>query len=309
MFKSAENKQLLRAVKANDVALFLDAMDKGADFIKYGQKALMNAAEYGAADVIQEILKLTSNVDINTGGYTALHRAVFHGHKHIVEILLDAGANIDYKYDKRTPLFWAVERNHEDIALYLIKRGADVNVALRGSVNALYVALHRDRSLNLIKALVQAGSNLDIRDSRDGDTIGRQLGKRVDISMNDVQAWVAEAEDENHKTVDPGPSPANDDIPEQWARLADTQIIRFSPWAGGQRLQEIFDFAAERIDRIIEVQNTGARHSLDPVYFNDLASTVEVDSAKAELKKQGGSPDVLEHKKAAPSIDPTKRSS
>jgi len=115
------------------------------------------------------------------GGMTPLLYAARHGQTEITGMLLDAGADIHKtEANSITPLLMAVETNSMDTARYLIEQGANIDTQdwygrspLWEAINVRNLYVHndkftnyitnRDEILGLIRTLVEAGANLDVR--------------------------------------------------------------------------------------------------------------------------------------------------
>ena len=90
--------QWQRAVRRGDASELRTLLDAGADVDardKYGQTALMIAAQRGHADVVRALLAAGAALD-HTAKYelTAVMRAVINGHVEIVRLLVEAGADL-----------------------------------------------------------------------------------------------------------------------------------------------------------------------------------------------------------------------
>ena len=68
-----------------------------------------------------------------------------------------------------SPLFSAISAGHDDMALMLIKRGADVNFADNNRSTPLMWAACNCRSIRLVKALVDAGADVNAK-AKEGNT-------------------------------------------------------------------------------------------------------------------------------------------
>ncbi len=153
-----------------------------------GQTALMWAAAEGHAAVARTLL--TAGAEPGTtlpSGFTALLFAVREGRAEAVEVLLDAGADVNQPLLPRsrdprkstTALLLAVENGHFELAAKLLDRGARPNDApagyaplhaitwvrkpLRGDGDPAPAGSGRLGSLDLVRALVGAGANVNAR--------------------------------------------------------------------------------------------------------------------------------------------------
>jgi uncharacterized protein len=118
--------------------------------------------------------------DAAGGAMTAIHYAARQGHADVVELLVKAGAAVNPREaNDITPLLMAISNNNMAAARYLLAHGGDVNAQdwygrspLWEAVNVrnLYVhnanfknGIERAPVLELVKALIDAGANLNAR--------------------------------------------------------------------------------------------------------------------------------------------------
>lgn len=302
-YRNTSNNTALHLAAYNDnVEMAELLLDAGADIniLKGSFTPLGIAAYQNKQKILSFLIERGADVDKTYSSYTPLHRAVESDNFEVVKMLVEGGADLNSLYSKETPLYRAIYHDRETIALYLIEQGADVNIRYSSSTTALFWALYHGRSQRIIKALLQNGADLNEDQTYSGDSVSKRLIDLPGIDINDISKW----QYENSQKSSESDSKAENNKTSGWHKLSGSQIIRFSPWTQGQRLQEIFDFAAERIERILETQPTSTLHRLDPIYFNQLASMVEVEKAGEELKKQGGSPDILKTKKPGTAVNP-----
>jgi ankyrin repeat protein len=116
------DKDWLDATTAGDVERVYALLNAGADvdaLDRYGQTALMNAAQRGDAAMVRALASRGANLN-HTAKYrlTALMLAVINDHADVVRALVAAGADREMKGNKgpfaRTPLQYAEEcgRSH-----------------------------------------------------------------------------------------------------------------------------------------------------------------------------------------------------
>lgn len=96
---SLSNK-LLHAVACDDLATITEIL-QGAEIFDieapdiFGNTALMHAAHWGRAEVLQQLLDAHAEINAqSSSGWTALMQAVFWKHEGIVQKLLSVGANL-----------------------------------------------------------------------------------------------------------------------------------------------------------------------------------------------------------------------
>ena len=134
-----------------------------------GFTALHFAAYYGHPEILALLLRHFADISIkNSESRTALHVAVARCHPEIVKALISAGSDLNAR-DKngRTPLHLAVvndQHYRHDICDLLLEAGADVNMVDEWLQTSLHLAVDR-KNLDIVKSLVQAGSDLTARNS------------------------------------------------------------------------------------------------------------------------------------------------
>ncbi len=96
-----------------------------------GETALMGAAGKGNLSVVQELIHRGASVDLrDTNGRTALYGAACRGASDVIASLLSAGAQVDARSndDGLTPLMAAVKKGHRECIKALVDAGADLKV-------------------------------------------------------------------------------------------------------------------------------------------------------------------------------------
>ncbi len=161
---------------------------------RHGQTALMWAAAEGNLKVVDALLNY--GADFKTplpSGFTPLFFAVREGRSKVVDRLLQAGLNINdvMQPQKRSgkgplpgtsPLILAVENGHFELAAQLVKLGANPNIKqsgfaplhaitwvrkpMRGDGDPPPVGSGKLSDLELVRALVDAGADVNIRHPR-----------------------------------------------------------------------------------------------------------------------------------------------
>jgi ankyrin repeat protein len=121
------------AVRNNDVALvdrLLKAGAKATTANRYGVTPIFLACESGSGAIVERLL--SAGVSANaTGpeGETALHTCAHTGNVDAAKVLLKHGASIEAgdSWRGQTPLMWAAARKHPAMIKALVEAGADVN--------------------------------------------------------------------------------------------------------------------------------------------------------------------------------------
>lgn len=201
---------LMTAARSGNVAAVTALIARGADVNgkqnSKGQNALMWAASERHLDVVKALLEKGADLNAKTQqGFTALMFASREDDVEVVKTLLASGANLNESApDGSTPILIATVRGHVDLAKFLLDNGAkaDGNVELAG-----YTPLHwastksetvitndypeapgewaalagipnRAAKLDLIKALLAKGADINARVTKDLPRYGFGLFKR-----------------------------------------------------------------------------------------------------------------------------------
>jgi hypothetical protein len=129
-----EDRQLLDAVVAGDLALVQTLLEKGADVnakVQSGATPLMMAAEQGNLDIVRLLLDKGADVNAKDGqDSSALIEASKEGFIEIVKLLLEKGANVSTTDNKsKTAMMYARERRHPKIEQVIKAHRSAPNVA------------------------------------------------------------------------------------------------------------------------------------------------------------------------------------
>ncbi len=207
---NSAQQQLWEGAKLGDVEMVRKALAAGADIDKENEKedtVLDIAMKYARPAVIE--LLLDSGVDVNEkdeDGYTLLTGAAMNGQVEIVKLLLARKADVNAKTNEgSTALMYAASspsqpkvknpvRDNKDmpvgafdddleIVKLLVKAGADLNLKDELGETALMWAI--GRNLRIVEFLVQAGANPMIKDG--GGMTAKNIAERGGL-INTVKA-------------------------------------------------------------------------------------------------------------------------
>ena len=168
------------AGKAEIVGLFLQAgMSPNA---KKGEiTALMEAARRGKihAGIAAALVKAGAEVNAKDSyGVTPLLYAAISGSAETIRTLLQSGADVKARdVDGRTVLVEALTTENDlplEVIEEIIKAGADVNVRVYGGLTPLMIAAGGNS--RVLKALIEAGAELDATDDRGETALMRAKG-------------------------------------------------------------------------------------------------------------------------------------
>jgi serine/threonine-protein phosphatase 6 regulatory ankyrin repeat subunit B len=166
-----EDQQFLSAVHHGKIVQVRECLAAGMNADtrnpKTGETALMMAWEIRDIKMMELLITAGARVDQEDGG-RLLMGAINSTRPDIAAMLIRHGADINYVdsryFGSETPLQAAFNRGRKDVALLLIKSGADIHKIKEGSAPLL----HRTSDIDLIRALLDAGS--DVNETYNGNT-------------------------------------------------------------------------------------------------------------------------------------------
>jgi ankyrin repeat protein len=159
---------LLDAVKANDTARALSAIDEGADVKQIaadGTTALHYAVYNDNLALIERLIAKGADVKVaNQFGSTPMVEAATVGNATVLGKLLDAGADVESSgADGQTALMIVARSSNVAAAKVLLERGANVNAAeLWRQQTALMWAAAQVQP-DMVKVLIEHGAQVDVR--------------------------------------------------------------------------------------------------------------------------------------------------
>ncbi|KAL7799020.1 ankyrin repeat-containing domain protein [Trichoderma ceciliae] len=150
-----------------------------------GFTCLMHAAWFSYDETLELLLDHKASLELvydgddeDMNGWTALSCAASHASKETVRILAERGANLQHVSTKGVPvLHMAAEADTLSVLMEYPSR-IDVNQLDQDGKTALHST---DMSMDNVKLLVNAGANLDIRESKRGDTPISQAAYNGDL--------------------------------------------------------------------------------------------------------------------------------
>lgn len=168
------NETLSSATHGNDVAFLKALLEAGADpkvASKSGSTALMDAAAYGTAAMVDALIAAGSDVnarDGKHGGQTALMSAAWSRKesKRKVQSLLKAGANKDStSQNGYNALMWAAMHGDLVTVELLLQAGMKVSHRNADGETVLMVAAEAGNA-NVVKVLIDAGADVGSKDKK-----------------------------------------------------------------------------------------------------------------------------------------------
>jgi len=220
---------------------------------KEGRTALSYATEYGSPDMVKMLL--AAKADANGGHKDApLLTAIYKNNMAAAEMLLQAGADPNLKSDihwqmrfgnefypdglEITPLFLAIINDQLPIVQLLLKFKADPNDTQMNGRAVIFNALGYT---DILKALLDAGANVEVRDETDSsasggpDTFQNRLNRMTNPDLKRTPLLFAAAGESNVVAVaellqhgaNPNACDGRGNTPLHWAAksLADEQVF------------------------------------------------------------------------------------
>ncbi|XP_056281960.1 kinase D-interacting substrate of 220 kDa B isoform X2 [Pseudoliparis swirei] len=124
--------------------------------------ALISAAKEGQIEVVRELLENNANLEHrDMGGWTALMWGAYKGRTEVIQLLLEKGANpnITGQYSVY-PIIWASGRGHAEIVHLLLQHGAKVNCSDKYGTTPLIWA-SRKGHFDSVMHLLAHGADVD----------------------------------------------------------------------------------------------------------------------------------------------------
>lgn len=150
------------------------------------QEAIKNRHD-GSAKLLIENGAPIQNKDV--GGWSALHGASFEGRLGICKILVAKGAELDAPTSNgTTALAWAVDSSHAACVKYLMLMGANFRTENLSGDQPIHTACRRG-SLPIVRMLLDAGVDIEVRDSVQNET---PLLKAASTGKTDVILFLLE---------------------------------------------------------------------------------------------------------------------
>ncbi len=126
---------------------------------------LVYAAENGDVRKIGELLSKGADINArNSDGQTALIMAMLENHSDVVNFLISKDVDVNTKNGEgKTPLMVASSKGYTEIAKILIAKGAYINAKDSNGETALTMACISDKNVEIVKALIAAKADVNIR--------------------------------------------------------------------------------------------------------------------------------------------------
>ena len=159
------SEELFNAIRAKNINRIRELIAEGASIDvqnKYGETALMNAAEYDRLEIVNVLIAAGADVNFqNRHGGTALMKASKNGYIDIVNALIEADANLN------------LQNRHGDTALMT---AVEENV---GDTEG-------NPYIEIINTLIAAGANVNLQNIRGDTALFRLTKKSIDVfDVND----------------------------------------------------------------------------------------------------------------------------
>lgn len=206
-----------------------------ADVDRVLGKGLLNAAQTGDPDRINNLVKLGADVNYNEGAMTPLTVAARGGHMAAINTLLAQGARRDPTVLGQL-LFQAVRRGDQNRAANLIRMGASANYAEQGAT-ALSTALEAG-NYGLATILINGGATADAR------LLGQALFRAAGEGSADQVAQLLKL-GANVNYVNNGKTPLTVALEQRNMEMANELIRAGGDEPSGQFGKKLFDAALE----------------------------------------------------------------
>ena len=127
---------------------------------------LVEAAEAGDTDALQDLIEAGADLDAAHNGYTPLLMASFCGQLYVVEMLIEAGVDINaVSQDEQecTALHNAAQSRDVELAQLLIRHKAKINAQSKKGTTPLLLAA-QEGAFDLVKNLIDLKADCEICD-------------------------------------------------------------------------------------------------------------------------------------------------
>ncbi len=169
---SDEQKNILEKERLKVIRTLIDARAKLNECDDKGRTPLMIACEKGYTDIASKMIRLKADKNAkDSSDWTALMFAAKNGNIEIVREFVKTGVDINAKNDRNvTALMLAAVNGHTEIVEELLKAKNSIDIdATNEHGSALSIAA-RSGKVGATKALIDAGADIEIRDSK-GNTV------------------------------------------------------------------------------------------------------------------------------------------
>jgi hypothetical protein len=270
-----------------------------------GKTALMLASEAGQTEAIKYLLTRKPDLtQTDPEGNTALLLALTKDKSAAARLLIAAGSDVNAHNSGYTyPIHWAAHNGDLDTAKALVEAGAQLDVRnTKEERTAAYYAVNSDRGA-MLEFLVASGARTDIP-GKDDVTPAKLAAEKFPRLQKIIETTVRGAPAITDVAA-PAPA-ANENKPaasgETWALMNATTIAKIAEMPLlNRKITEIFNFESRERLIISENLKTGAETLGVAESFTTLADAVLARAAD-ELKKAGGIPPVMDDKPAQSQI-------
>ncbi len=176
---SQEQEDILKVKRLESSAQKKRIIDEGLNKRNdSGDTPLMIAAMVGDFKKVKELVDNGASVLLKSrNGKTALHYAASSGNLDIVILLIDCGSKVTVRDNEDIePLGEAILAQQVDIVKELIKQGSRLKTRIK-TKPYLIVALEYN-NIDLFKALIEGGSDIDVKDPESGFFLKELLEKK-----------------------------------------------------------------------------------------------------------------------------------
>jgi len=153
--------QLFNAITSQNIsmvqALVSGGIDPNMDVALYNTTPLMHAVETSTVEMVENLIKYGSNVDVaDSSGTTPLIYSIKTNKQDIASVLIKKSRNINMKDQHgRSAIHYAAKKGNENIFKQVVAAGGDLKLVDKSGENALFHAL-AGRNKRIINSLIES---------------------------------------------------------------------------------------------------------------------------------------------------------